>query len=387
MILLYNVYITGTPANDNIANLSNIRGNLAYYDKLEIAKYCLSSLAVAYPWSKVILNIELEPSSYNIDDYKKLGDFISNEFKNTNVIFSPERNVYQHQWMKTYDDLDDDIICYFGNHDHIFIDSDNSYLKELVEVSKQYNNYSTIAVSHFPENIRWAKSGYIELNEYTPRKLNNNYKLSDNHLSYRGICVDSMDIITKELYHKWFFTGDWGEDTKVPRTEGIDSSSSIDKIFTFFNIPLPQQDIIIPLKEQFRHFDGYMHQRIPNNICPSLCIPKGFFESKIKIRYGYDDYKEGWVNINPKNPNYYAFDKTGTDYKITLEDIPLFWKNKIIEIDKNPNINEEEMIQHKLQSILQMMYFDQRYNPYIEKEVEQKVLNTYLRTHKQYNLV
>ena len=129
-----------------------------------------------------------------------------------------------------------------------------------------------------------------------------------------------------------------------------------------------------------------MHQKIPNTICPSLDIPRGFFESKIKIRYGYNDYKEGWVNINPKNPNYYASDKTGTDYKITLEDIPLFWKDRIIEIDENPNIDEEEMIQHKLQSILEMIYFDQRYNPYIEKEVEQKVLNTCLKTHKQYNL-
>ena len=100
--------------------------------------------------------------------------------------------------------------------------------------------------------------------------------------------------------------------------------------------------IIIPYKEQLRHFDGYMHQRITNDTCPSLTIPDGFFENKIKVRYGYNDYKKGWVNINPQNQNYYASDKNGVDDKITLDDLPLFWKGKIIDIDINSNINEEE---------------------------------------------
>ena len=36
------------------------------------------------------------------------------------------------------------------------------------------------------------------------------------------------------------------------------------------------------------------------------------------------------------------------------------------------------MIQYKLQSILKMVYSDQRYNLYIDDETQQKVLNTYL---------
>ena len=44
------------------------------------------------------------------------------------------------------------------------------------------------------------------------------------------------------------------------------------------------------------------------------------------------------------------------------------------------------MIQYKLQSILQMVYSDERYNPYIDDEIQQKVLNTYLLTHKQYKI-
>ena len=45
------------------------------------------------------------------------------------------------------------------------------------------------------------------------------------------------------------------------------------------------------------------------------------------------------------------------------------------------------MIQYKLHSILNMIYSDQRYNKYIDKEVEIRVLNRYLNTHKGYKLL
>lgn len=106
----------------------------------------------------------------------------------------------------------------------------------------------------------------------------------------------------------------------------------------------------------------------------------------MKIRYGYDDYKEGWININPKNDHYYAFDKTGTDYKFTLDDIPYIWKDRIIDIDSNPNISNEEMVQFRLKSILETIYNDPRYNPYIEKSVENTILNHYLKRFPQFSL-
>jgi hypothetical protein len=129
-----------------------------------------------------------------------------------------------------------------------------------------------------------------------------------------------------------------------------------------------------------------MHQNISNNVCPSLDIPSGFFESNIKIRYGYDDRKEGWVNINPKGESYYAYDSSGVDYMLTLEDIPLVWKNKITTIDINPDISEEENIQYRLLKVLNMIYSDERYNPYIDAEVQERVLQQYLIAYKNYQL-
>ena len=381
MVLLFNVFITPSKGNPSIIY---DRGNLKPSSKLDITKYALSSLAVAYPWSRAIINVELDSNHYSKEDNKNIHDFISKEFKDIEFIYSSKRCELQKEWQALYNNINSDLIFYLGNHDHIFIDSSNSYLKDLVEIAKNSKN-STIITSHFPENIRWAKSGYIELHESTPRKLNNNFKINDNYLSYEGICIDSLNIITKSLYYNWFFTGNWGNEIKLPRTDGIGGVDLL-KMRNYLGIELPQQNIIIPYKEQLRHFDGYMHQRIGNNTCSPLAIPDGFFEDKIKIRYGYDDYKDGWVNINPKTSNYYASDKYGTDDKITLEDLPLFWKSKIVEIDSNPNINEEEMIQYKLQSILQMVYSDERYNPYIDDETQQKVLDTYLLTHKQYKI-
>ena len=89
---------------------------------------------------------------------------------------------------------------------------------------------------------------------------------------------------------------------ELARTEGT-GIIGLGGIKEIMNLPLINQTLVVPFKELFRHFDGYWHQSISNNQCPAIDIPPGFFENDIKVRYGYDDYKEGWVNINPKKEN------------------------------------------------------------------------------------
>jgi hypothetical protein len=383
MELLFNVYLTNSPANVYV-NLD--RGTLPRNSKLDIAKYSLSSLASMYLWNKVIINVELDPRFYNEQDYIDLENFINIEFSNTEIIFSRKRAILQKEWINIYEKLNSHFIFYLGNHDHIFVDSNNEYLLKLLEVAENdYGQYATIAMSHWPENIRWAKSGYIDLNQSVPNRMNTNYRIDKNNLYYQDISIDSLNILNKEVLKNWILTGDWGNKV-LPRMDGI-GRESILTIRQYLGIPLPQQEILIPLKEQLRHFDGYMHQMISNNICPALFIPDGFFNNELKIRFGYNDYKDGWVNINPMKENYRAYNINGVDDKIVLEDIPLFWKNKIVEVDTNPDIDEELMIQYRLASILSMVYSDQRYDPYIDKEVEIKVLNEYMKNYKQYKLV
>jgi hypothetical protein len=45
------------------------------------------------------------------------------------------------------------------------------------------------------------------------------------------------------------------------------------------------------------------------------------------------------------------------------------------------------MIQHRLKSVLEMIYTSENHNPYIEPELETKVLNEYLKIFPQFNLI
>ena len=383
MILFYNTYITDSPANADVATTFD-RGNLENYNSVDITKYSISSLAKCYNWSKVIINLELDYKIFSEEDWNSLKSHIISEFE-ADVILSDKRIVKQNDWMDVYKEFDDDLIFYLGNNDHIWIDSDTKCLNKLVGRAREgKSKYSTICTSHWPESIRWAKSGYIDFNQLQPTQMNLDYKVEDNCVSYSGINIDSLNIISKELYYDWIFTCDWGG-VDIRRTDGVASlgGESILTIRQRNGLQLPTQKIIIPFKEQFRHFDGYMHQRITNDICPVLSIPNGFFDSNIRVRFGYDDYKKGWVNLNPMKP-FYAADKNGADDKILPVDLPLFWADRIKDLDICSQFNEEEMIQHRLFSILRMIYSDERYNSHIEKSLEDMVMGAYLENYKNY---
>jgi hypothetical protein len=399
MVLLFNCFLTNKSATGGQWERLGVtynRGNLFTPNKLDVLKYSLASYAVAYPWKRVILNLELDPDYISLDRKQELKEFAYKTFKNTEIIYSEKRNIHQQDWISSYNLINSDIIFYQGNHDHIFIDNSIDYLKELVELKKIYGKKLSISTSHFPEAIRTAKGCHIDLlrGETETNSFSDSYKIKDNHINRTDKIFDSLIIITKEIFRNWFVEGDWDEISvpsnifpsgklELARTEGT-GIINISGIKEIINSPIIEQSIVIPFKELFRHFDGYGHQYISNNQCPAIDIPSGFFENDIKIRYGYDDYKEGWVNINPKNPNYYAFDKSGTDYKITLRELPLVWKDKISKIDSNCDIDEEEMLMYRLKSILEMIYTNPYYDIHIDKEVEIKIINKYLENYKKY---
>ena len=83
MVLLFNVFLTVSKANQNVIY---DRGNLPNNSKLDITKYSLASLAKAYPWSKAIINIELDSNCYSEEDNKNVYDFITKEFKDIELM-------------------------------------------------------------------------------------------------------------------------------------------------------------------------------------------------------------------------------------------------------------------------------------------------------------
>ena len=352
MILFCNTFITEAKpfGKGNV-----VRDNLKSFNNLDIFKYSLASLAIAYDWSKVILKITLDDCYKHRKD--ELEQFIKDNFNQFNLVLEWQRSEYQNDWKRDYELLDDNLIWFYCNHDHIFFDSSKDYLAELVDEMKK-EELCSLQFSHFPENIRTSKN-------------NPKYTIYNNHISFESINFDSIQIITKELYRRWWFEGEFNH-VKLGRPD-------------FFGIglaelkPMPMHKVIVPFKEICRHFDGYQHVQpvIDNNQCPAIDIPIGFFENDIKIRYGYDDYKEGWTNINPKTINYYAYDVIGTDYKFTLNDLPLVWKDKTSVIDSNIKADDDEIVQHRLKAIFDMVatspYFE------IDEEVINTIFNKYLK--------
>ena len=353
MILFCNTFIT--EAKPIVGKGNVVRDNLKSFNNFDIFKYSLASLAIAYNWSKVILKISLDDCYKHRKD--ELEQFIKDNFNQFNLVLEWQRSEYQNDWKRDYELLDDNLIWFYCNHDHIFFDSSKDYLAELINEMKD-EELCSLQFSHWPENIRTAKK-------------NPKYTIHSNYISFESINFDSIQIITKELYRRWWFEGEFNH-IKLGRPD-------------FFGIglaeikPVPIHKVIVPFKEICRHFDGYQHVQpiIDNNQCPAIDIPVGFFENDIKIRYGYDDYKEGWTNINPKNINYYAYDTTGTDYKFTLNDLPLTWKDKTSVIDSNIEADDDEIIQYRLKAIFDMVstspYFE------IDEEVINTIFNKYLK--------
>ncbi len=367
MILFCNTLITETPVNSSWGYQKKpSRSNLKSFSNFDIFKYSLASLAVAYNWSKVILKISLD------DIYKhrqeELEQFIKNEFNKFDLILEWQRNEYQKDWKNDYELLNDNLIWFYCNHDHIFFDSSQDYLNELVEELKD-EELCSVQFSHWPECIRTIRQGLIS--QPTNGFISPSYKIHDNYLSCETANFDSIQIITKELYRRWWFEGEFNH-IKLPRPDyfgiGLAEIKSV-----------PIHKTVVPLKELCRHFDGYQHISIPitNNQCPAIEIPPGFFEKEMQIRYGYYDYIHGHVNINPLKPNYYAYAKVGTDYKFTLKDLPLVWKDRIKHINygREDEVNEQQ-IKGRLQSISDMMNTSDYYT--IDDEVRNKVFNKYL---------
>ena len=103
---------------------------------------------------------------------------------------------------------------------------------------------------------------------------------------------------------------------------------------------------IVPKIELCRHYDGYQLLFFDP---PPLFIPPGFFENDIKIRFMMDGYNANFVNINPFEE--YVFNGGNADLKILIEDLPLFWKERIkIIIKKKNNIiakNKNDLTYYK----------------------------------------
>tara|TARA_R110000824_G_scaffold172199_1_gene349953 strand:+ start:80 stop:1198 length:1119 start_codon:yes stop_codon:yes gene_type:complete len=342
MILLYNVYL-----DDKIRHPGLFYRGLYgdYNNSVNVFKYTLASVVDIYPWSKVIINVELNPTLSHRKE--ELFDYIKNLFSSHKLDLNNKRCEYQRDWKELYSKLDNDLIYFCCNHDHIFIDKNSeSFIETVNEFRSKFSQQdASIYFSH------WFEMNNVFLNQQPFNTIftsNGDCTLEKTFAHTISDCFDSVQIITKSVYHKWWFTGDFDHQF-LPRTDYFQSF-----------LPTAFQKIqAVPYREYFRHFDGYAHihqnveaKKQSSNMCPPMIIPPGFFENDIKVRLGYEDNKINYVNINLSKENYTVVDNKGTDLKCYLDELPYFWKKRISTVDKNSSYDEEEYSINRNQSII-----------------------------------
>jgi hypothetical protein len=350
MILYYDNYIDDKPLLfHSVKTNQSIRRKDSQYKmprKLDIAKYTLASYKII-SWSKVIIKFDVVDE----EDRELFIKYAKELFPDAEII--PHRSDNQKAYRETVEQickLDDEWIFYTPNNDHPIIASDISHLYKLlekaIEFKKKYK-FVSIIYSMFSEYCN-----YNEYNKYWKyTKIIDNDDIAISFVKYNGD-NNSLQIVHRDLLKYWFCSRDLGN-VRIIRAEDVEK---------FFRTP--NQLIIAPKKEICAHFDGYSHLKghvtqITADQIPPLFIPNGFFDNSIRIAYGYPDYREGWVNINP-SAKYFSFrsKKNGTDLKIGLQDIPLFWKDRIKDIDINPFADLNKLNRKRDE------YFEVLYNPW-----------------------
>ena len=181
-------------------------------------------------------------------------------------------------------------------------------------------------------------------------------------------CVDAVQILSKSLYHDWWFTGEF-EDVVIGRSDNA-VGPSLTELW-----PTPIEWSAFTFTEEYiRHFDGYNHVAINNEGVPALDIPQGFFDKNIQIKIGYDQYDPQSYNINAFKDYYYAHDKSGADFLLDYIDLPICIKDRVGSIDISQKFlkfiknNQEQYIQRLLYQKSMSLLIPLKYNTYSPKQ-------------------
>ena len=285
------------------------RGLLHRDSQLDIFKYTLASLSALNELvNQIHIYIELEPCFHS--QQQELEDY-ANKLFGTKLNYHNYRNLSQQQWQDACNKIETDTIWFLCNHDHFFIQPSLDILQYCLQTLQQdTHKYKAIHFSHTPDLLPAIKEDR-----------------QNNRLYYMDMSPDSIQIVNKNTLNYWWFNRIYNQTFR--RTD--ERSYAVD---------IPRGACYIPPVEICCHYDGYW---VPG-LYPAYVIPPGFFENQVKIRYGYADRKEDCVNINPSIINYNDVDPDGIDYKWILNDIPLFWQDKILDIDINPATSHNQAL-------------------------------------------
>ena len=331
LILFFDTYISAGIGDKGGANksekmirsLDKIRDDSYSYKwqrKIDVVKYTLASYS-KIKWDRVIIRFECEELSETAG------------FKVYCKEIFPEAEVYNERSdtaakyfnaLSAINESDSAWVFYSPNNDHPYLGASEDmerYVKLADKVTLENpTNIVSLVYSHFTEGMtdnrmsdpKWGSFGY-KLKKVI-------YEDADLILTKSNKAPLESCQLFKLGYLKYIFfsTKNLGRVIRLEDTEFILSR----------NHNIIQ---IHPKIELCRHYDSYAHV-MDLDYVPPLFIPDGFFEKSIKIRYGYDDWRNGWVNVNPLISSI----TPAVDLLTLFDDIPYFWMDRISEIDVNP---------------------------------------------------
>ena len=338
MILFVDTYLSEIALSPNRKLewfLRQVQGKSNIYrkqSKIDIFRYSLASYA-CLNWSKVVVRVAGDDQSA----IQALVPYIQDLFPNAEVALTRSDTGSKYARALETAGPGDPWVFFSPNNDHPFIHHDKQVFEPLLKAAETAEqNYGlpvSILFSHFTEAINSIKADKF-LYGYTGDfckilcEDESSYTVKYDHLSLLSLQIFRRNHLKKMM--------EIAGDRRVVRTECLGQ-------YNEYQVPTV---VIIPKEECCRHYDAYMHTSfvvkdfITASKVPPLFIPDGFFEKKIRIRYGFDRYDQAYVNINPKSNNYIFDSPDGTDMGVTLDRLPAFWRTRIEAVVKGPEFED-----------------------------------------------
>jgi hypothetical protein len=316
MIVFYNVKITDVKMTWPYAGTVYDRASwFPVSNRFDIFKYCLASRAVLAPLvDKYIFYIDLAEFAPR---QQELEQYMLSIFPQDKLEINWYRIDRTRQWREISEQFDDDeLIWYEGNDDHIFIDSNLDMVESAINwLMLDPDPNAVMYYSHWPEQMRMSL-------------LHNGELIGDgDFIRFSWDTVDSLLLMKASRFKRYWFETDCGEDNMY-RSDSLGWQYGL-------KIPGP---VYAPTRELIRHYDGYSHVgKLLGTIAPPLYVPPGFFDCDMKVCVGYPERREGWQNLYSASERLYSIDSHGHEARWCVEDIPLFWKEHISELDVNPD--------------------------------------------------
>jgi len=310
------------PHDDAIRSIRTSDTAYRHVSKLSVVKYTLLSYA-AVPWDEMVLRVECEDEEDRVEFFS----FARRHFPFANIV--NERCATAAQFVTALTPLrqhGNPWIFFSPNNDHPLIGDPNAFapLIELAEeIEPLYPGFLVgILFSHFTESHNTVAPDQHDWSRYMGNMCmvvgeTKHARVVESSL----FCCDSIRIHRLSTLLTLFSTA-----TETGRCIRLEDTGHY--MTTNFH-----ELVIHPKDELCRHFDGY---GLFLETTPPCFIPDGFFESDIKVRYGFNARENGCVNVNPYED--YSYLGGAADIRCLLSELPDLWKTRISSVEVNPEM-------------------------------------------------